>query len=156
MDAIAERNPIEFQRISQRVITRFNPKRELISTAQELRQRIEKGMRETGNRRASGFLIGRGPELAIEQAKKGVKSFQELLGWVKPKVRKIKLKPPVSKWLVVGYKRVITEHERTIIYYRHKLRELGVKLRPYSAAHIRRLEKEYLKEIGWPGWWKIR
>ena len=143
-------NRKEFQKISRRVIHAFNPKREAIPNAAELEKRITKGMRETGNWRAWGFLKGGGHQLAVLRAKEGERAFQVLLGWVKPKVRRIRPKR-VKKWTAARAKWLIRRHERTIIRYRHELRKLGVKLKPYSARRIRRLEEEFLEDIGWTG-----
>lgn len=145
-----ELNRREFQQMSQRVIHAFNPKREFIPDAAELRRRIMKGMRETGKRRAWGFVRGGGPEIAVKRANEGERAFQILLGWIKPVKRRIrKVRPSVSKWLTRGYKHLIGEYEWSIIRVRHKLRETGLKLKPYSATRIRRLEEQFLEEIGW-------
>lgn len=71
------------------------------------------------------------------------------------------------QWRILRYKELISEAEQMIVYYRHKIRELGKKLRPYSsgktvgpesAARIRRAEERFLEEIGWKEektyWWK--
>jgi hypothetical protein len=53
------------------------------------------------------------------------------------------------QWLILGYKFLINEAEQMIIAYRHELRKLGVKLKPYSSWRIRHGEELFLKEIGW-------
>lgn len=60
-------------------------------------------------------------------------------------------KPPaVKEWHIAGLRMLINEYEWLIVYYRHKLRELGARLiEPYPSWRIRRLEEWYLSEIGW-------
>lgn len=152
----------QFQQASKRILSAINPRKDLIESPRALEKKIINHMEETGDRRLVGALRGRFSERVFLEASDD-KKLQILLGWVKPKKRRIvRAKPAVSKWLTVGYKRLIREHEQSIIYYRHKLRELGKKLKPYPVARIRRLEEEFLKEIGWHSgsskakdyWWK--
>lgn len=160
MDEILRTSPKEFQKISKRVIHRFNPERDYIRNARDLEKRILKGMRETGNYRALGYVKGKGPQLAVQLAAAGEKVYQRLLGWIRPKVRKIR--PVVKRWYIVGYRWLIGEAEQEIIWYRQKLRELGVRLRPFTGARIRFAEKRYMKRVARTTskkksyWWKRR
>lgn len=159
MDETLRTSPREFQDISKRIIVAFYPKRERIPNAGELRKTITEGMRETGSYRSAGYLKGRGPELVFELAQEEKKWAQVLLGWIKPWQKPVlKVKPPVREWRIVGVRRLIREFEQKIIHYRHELRKLGLKLKPYSAKRIRRLEQEFLSDIGWKEqkkkyWW---
>lgn len=137
-------NPLEFQKTSKRIIGAVNPNLENIPTAFELRRRAQRHMEETGSRRILGYLKGGGPEHLANLANEGKKWAQVLLGWIKPWQLVIKVKPALDKWAVRGYRQKISEHEWSIARTRIKLMELGLKLRPYSAANVRRLEMKLL------------
>jgi hypothetical protein len=150
LDSIRISNPKEWQALCQRVILAFNPNKECIPTAFELRRRIKQGMSATGNMRAFGFLRGGGPELIFRDAIEGKLFAQKILGWIKPwEKRPFIVKPAVKKWLAPGYRHLITSYEWSIVLTRQKLRELGVRLKPYSSLRIRKMEEQYLREIGW-------
>lgn len=145
MDELLRTNPKEFQEISRRIITEVNPERESIPDARQLRAKIIQHVGKTKDRRPETFVEHGGPALVVKQAEKGKKWAQVLLGWIKPWEKvKVRLPRAIMRWEVRGYREKIYEYELLIARTRIKLRELGVKLRPYSSKRIRELEEKLL------------
>ena len=97
----------------------------------------------------------------IEYEKKRSKFQSWIPGGRKRRIKREKPKPwNEIQWKIAHYERLITEAEQQIIWYRHKIRELGKKLGPYKKSwRIRTAEQQFLNAIGWKEegktyWWK--
>ena len=148
----------EFQGISQRVVRAVNPRYEKIPDALTLQRKIMEHQRVTKDGRLDTALEKGWPAKIIKIAKDGVnlgftegfvKRIQVLLGWIKPWQPVIKTKPklelrPATRWEARGYREKMYEREMDIARIRVKLRELGLRLAPYSGARVRRLEMELM------------